>query len=72
MSDSIPSLVGCQPALVPVAPFPRVSLSSLGCPAGGQAALGHALELATSRDQASAGPPESEPIPDSNTGVIRG
>jgi phage replication initiation protein len=69
MSDSIPSLAGCQPAFVPVLPFPRVSLSSLGCPVGGQAGVGAPFELARKPHLARAVPPESEPTPASNTGV---
>jgi DNA relaxase NicK len=64
MSDYIPFPAGRLPA-VPVAPFPRVSLSSLGCPAG----VGAPFELARKPHLASAGPPESQPTPASNTGV---
>ena len=71
MSDSILSLAGCQPAFVPVAPFPRLpGLPGLpGVSAGGQAGAGRACELASNPDLARAVPPTPEPIPDSNTGV---
>lgn len=68
MSNSIPSLAGCHPASVPVAPFPRVSSSGLPSSFGGGAGVGVIFEPARNRTHASGAGPIPESYPVSNTG----